>query len=150
MQAMSTPPRSTRQREIIRQVILGADRPLSPKEIHDRAQRELSTVSLATVYRTLRTLLEQDDITQVDLPGESPRYEAAGKGHHHHFHCRACGRAYDLTGCPGRMDQFVPAGYEVDGHELTLFGRCPACVADGIEAPPPPAQTHPHTHPHNQ
>jgi Fur family ferric uptake transcriptional regulator len=136
---MPAPIRSTRQREAIREVIRRADRPLSPREILDRTQRELANISLATVYRTVRTLLEQHEITQVDLPGESPRYEPAGKGHHHHFHCRACGRAFDLTGCPGPLDAYAPDGYEVDGHELTLTGRCPACVAadrPAMQTPP--------------
>lgn len=108
--------------------ISDAKRPLSPQEILARAQRELPSVSLATVYRALRALTKDGSITAVDLPGESARYERADIGHHHHFHCRACGRAFDLPGCPVRLKDFVPPGFVAEAHDLTVQGMCPDCA----------------------
>lgn len=125
---MSASQRSTRQREAIRDVLTEADRPLSPREILDRGRKTITNMSLATVYRSLKAFVDEGFLTEVALPGEAARYELAGKGHHHHFHCRDCGRAFDIHGCPGAsVDTLAPAGFEVDGHEITLFGRCPAC-----------------------
>ncbi len=71
--------RSTRQRDAIRALFTPEGRPLSPKEIQERADREAPGISLATVYRTVKALEELGEIVRVDLPGETARYELAGK-----------------------------------------------------------------------
>ncbi len=121
--------RTTRQRRAIRDALTRADRPLSPREILDAATRDAPGMSLATVYRAISAFCEASEIESVALPGEPARYEIAGKGHHHHFHCRACGRAFDVEGCPGSVDKIAPRGFVVEGHEITLFGLCRDCAA---------------------
>jgi Fur family ferric uptake transcriptional regulator len=64
----------------------------------------------------------------VRLPGAPSRYEVAGKHHHHHFRCRLCDRVYEIDGCPPDLRSLVPRGFRLEGHDLTLFGRCPACA----------------------
>lgn len=119
--------RSTRQRSAIRSAIDEAGRPLSPQEVLDLAQGEVPGLSLATVYRNLKQLVDADEVRAVSLPGESPRYEAAHHDHHHHFQCTECGRAFDVHACPGDMAGLAPAGFTVTHHELTLYGRCADC-----------------------
>lgn len=120
--------RSTRQRDAIRSLFTPEGRPLSPKEIQERADREAPGISLATVYRTVKALEELGEIVRVDLPGETARYELAGKAHHHHFQCEACGRAFEIHGCPGGLGKLAPPGFQVSRHEITLFGLCSACA----------------------
>lgn len=120
--------RSTRQRSAIRTVIDDAGRPLSPQEVLDAAQGEVPGLSLATVYRNLKQLMEAGEIQAVSLPGDSPRYESAHHDHHHHFQCTNCGRVFDVHACPGDMAQLVPDGFTVARHELTLYGRCADCA----------------------
>jgi Fur family ferric uptake transcriptional regulator len=120
--------RRTRQRQIIEEVIRGASGPLTVNEIHDRVLKEVDGVGIATVYRTIKLLLEGERIQTVILPSGETRYEATGLGHHHHFHCRLCNLVFDLETCPvsvptGRYEQ----GFLVDDHELTLYGTCPRC-----------------------
>jgi Fur family transcriptional regulator, ferric uptake regulator len=120
--------RDTVQRRAIRQVFLDSDRPMGPLEVLGEARFISPTIGVATVYRTIKGLVEESWLTPVDLPGEAARYEVSGKGHHHHFHCRACGRAYELQGCPGNLKRMVPNGFEMDDHEVVLYGRCQTCV----------------------
>lgn len=119
--------RSTRQRAAIRDAILEAGRPLAPAEILEQARGRVPALSLATVYRTLRKLVDAEEIQAVTLPGESVRYEAAGSAHHHHFQCTACQRVFDVHACPGDLGRLAPAGFTVEDHELTLYGRCREC-----------------------
>lgn len=121
--------RSTRQRSAIRTVIDDAGRPLSPQEVLDAAQAEVPALSLATVYRNLKQLLEAGEIQAVSLPGDSPRYESAHHDHHHHFQCTECQRVFDIHACPGDMAALAPRGFSVERHELTLYGRCADCAA---------------------
>lgn len=143
--------RQTRQREIIRAAFEATPRPLAPRELLDLAQAELPSISLATVYRTIRMLVDEGHLAEVNLPGESARYEAAGRAHHHHFHCQRCGKAFDLPLCPGdAIARMAPKGFRVTGHDITLFGECAACGKSGPQAPAPPDPhpAHPHTHDH--
>ncbi|MDQ2777956.1 MAG: transcriptional repressor [Pseudomonadota bacterium] len=121
--------RSTRQRAAIRSVIGAAGRPLSPQEVLDAAQAQVPGIGFATIYRNLKLLVDAGDLTPVSLPGESPRYEAAAPGHHHHFQCLTCKRVFEVHGCPGDMLRLAPDGFTVESHELTLYGRCDECPA---------------------
>lgn len=125
--------RSTRQRSAIRQVLLTAGRPLLPAEILEASQKEVAAMGVATVYRNLKLLLESGEICVVELPGEAPRYESSHHGHHHHFQCRHCGRVFDVHHCPGDFKRLAPAGFQVDGHALTLYGRCADCSAGPVQ-----------------
>jgi Fur family ferric uptake transcriptional regulator len=123
----SSSPRSTRQRSAIRAAIELAQRPLLPQEVLAAAQAQVPGLGIATVYRNLKALLDEGAVKLVTLPGENPRYEAMGHGHHHHFQCTACERVFDVHACPGDLSRLAPAGFTVDDHELTLYGRCRDC-----------------------
>lgn len=123
--------RSTRQRDAIRALFTPEGRPLTPKEILDKAAISAPGLSLATVYRTVKALEELDEIVKVELPGEGARYELAGKGHHHHFQCQACNKAFEIHGCPGGLSKLAPEGFLVNRHEITLFGLCDRCADAG-------------------
>jgi len=89
--------RNTRQRAAIRLAIEQAGRPLLPAEVLAAAQQDVPGLSLATVYRGLKALVEEGQLAPVSLPSEITRYERAGHHHHHHFQCRRCQRVHDLT-----------------------------------------------------
>jgi Fur family transcriptional regulator, ferric uptake regulator len=121
--------RNTRQKTAIREAFLRTDRPLSPEEVLNAAQTEVEGLSIATVYRNIGTLLESDWLTTVSMPGETLRYEVAGKAHHHHFRCNGCGKVYELQGCELNSHPRLPRGFRVTGHEFFLFGHCADCAA---------------------
>jgi Fur family ferric uptake transcriptional regulator len=119
--------RQTRQRETIVTVIREANRPVSPQEILDLAAKRLPRLGVATVYRAIRQLVAEGELTPVGIPGEAPRYEPAGKAHHHHFHCRKCDRVFEMDGCPGPLQAMAPKGFKVEGHDILLYGLCDRC-----------------------
>ena len=121
-------PRNTRQKQAIRDAFIEADRPLSPEEALIAAQHRYATLGIATVYRNIKSLLVDGWLDPISLPGQSTRYEVAGKAHHHHFHCRRCGRMYELGGCTGTVLPRPPRGFRVAGHELLLYGDCARCA----------------------
>lgn len=121
--------RNTRQRSAIRQVFEEQGRPLSPTELLDLARRDVPSIGIATVYRTIKAMADDGEITSVDVPGEPPRYERAQLGHHHHFHCRGCDKVFDVHACPSDIEKLAPSGFRLEGHAVMLFGRCVACRA---------------------
>src|SRR5690349_9568579 len=120
--------RDTQQRRALWSAIEGAGRPLAPRELLELAQASCPGLGIATVYRALKAWTEDGRLAQVDLPGEPPRWEPTGKGHHHHFHCRTCDRVYELEGCPDGLRRMTPEGFSLESHEVVLYGRCSECA----------------------
>lgn len=85
-------------------------------------------MGIATVYRNVKVLLEDGWLQPVELPGAPSRYEVAGKHHHHHFHCRQCDKVYEVEDCPADLEHLTPAGFELETHEIILYGTCSQCV----------------------
>ena len=108
-------------------MFMNAGRPLTPEEVLAHGQLIVPSLGLATVYRNVKILTEEGWLCEVELPGGSLRYELAERPHHHHFLCRSCGQAFDVHQCPEEIEGLAPEGFEVDDHELILFGRCAAC-----------------------
>jgi len=119
--------RRTRQGEAIRQVFASHTRPLRIEDVHRSARRKAPGLSIATVYRNLRKLETEGWIVPVNLPNGGTLYERSGKGHHHHFHCRQCGKLLELPGCPLVPMSTVPKGYVVEDHHVFLYGVCDKC-----------------------
>lgn len=120
--------RDTAQRRAIRYVFEASERPLGHREVLGAARSAVSTLGIATVYRTLKGLVDEGWLVPVDLPGEAPRYQRAGRKHHHHFVCDECDRVYEVDGCPGNLRSVVPPGFRLDRHEVVLYGVCEECV----------------------
>jgi Fur family ferric uptake transcriptional regulator len=120
--------RDTVQRRAIRRALEEAGRPLGALEVLRASKKHAPRLGLATVYRTLKALGGEGAVAAVELPGEPPRYEASGKGHHHHFLCERCGKVYELGGCLGGLKGLLPRGFKMSSHELLLHGRCPDCA----------------------
>ena len=121
--------RKTRQRSAIRDAILESHRPLTPAEVLELARRVVPGLGIATVYRFIKSMVDEGSVVPVDIPGAAPHYEVGHLGHHHHFHCRSCRRVFELRGCPRDLARLAPAGFELDGHEVVLYGRCEGCAA---------------------
>ena len=120
--------RDTRQRRAMRRVFMSAGRPLTPEEILEHGQQIVPSLGLATVYRYVKTLTADAWLAEVELPGGGVRYELAERPHHHHFLCRSCDQAFDVHRCPDEIEELAPDGFQVDGHELILYGSCAACA----------------------
>lgn len=122
--------KKTQQRRAIRRALLDADRPLAPQEILHAAAEVAPGLGIATVYRNVRNMIAQGELHPVDLPGAATRYELSGKEHHHHFHCRECDRVFEVEDCPGDLGHLAPRGFELETHEIVLYGRCRSCAGE--------------------
>ena len=86
----------------------------------------------ATVFRTLKLLVEAEVLCRVLLDDGTLRYRWSRRGHHHHLVCTDCGSVQDFTNCDvGALvrDLTRQADFTVDGHWLEVYGRCAACRA---------------------
>ena len=122
----------TPQRLAIFRELAGTDRHPSAEELHAAVRREMPTLSLATVYKTLDTLAGIGAVRPVSRLGARGRWDA-NLGAHHHLICTVCGAVSDVT--EATLDAAAgPArrvaarhGFAAEGHAVEIFGRCAAC-----------------------
>ncbi len=123
------PKRDTSQRRAIRRALDEAGRPLGALEVLEASKAFAPGLGIATVYRNVKSLLEDGVVAEVHLPGEPPRYESAGKDHHHHFRCERCEKVYELGGaCLPDLKASLPKGFRATAHEVLVHGVCAACA----------------------
>ena len=127
--------RRTEQREAIHRVFQTAQGPLSPKEILEGAQKVVPGMGIATVYRNLRTLIEEGGIKPVSLPGEPDRYARSDRGAHHYFRCRCCERVFDVP--RAAVEGTLPSGFQIERAQVVFDGVCTQCNAPAVETAPP-------------
>lgn len=117
--------RSTRQREVVYEAILSKRDHPTADEIFARAKQEMPTISLATVYNCLDTLVQCDLIKQVHLERESTRY-CPNLSEHAHFHDNDTGTIYDvqLDGATiERLKNLLPKGFDLTSIDITFRGK---------------------------
>jgi Fur family ferric uptake transcriptional regulator len=119
--------RNTQQRAAIFHALESTGRPLTAEQIHAEAKRRARGLGIATVYRNLRTMVDEGRLVTVELPGEPARYEVAGKEHHHHFVCERCDRVFEIDVCASNLEDMIPKGFLLERHEVILYGRCVDC-----------------------
>ena len=126
--------RVTEQRLAVGQALRHAGAHRTAEELQSRLQAESSRpVSLATVYRTLRTLTAHRVVGRFDAGRSSDTYEWIDPGEgHHHARCVDCGAEVDIA--PRPLERFERA-LRVEAHftpfldHLALVGRCAGCEA---------------------
>jgi hypothetical protein len=69
----------TRRKAAIRDAFLEVDRPLSPDQVLEGAQRHHPSLGKATVYRNIQSLVNEGWLQSVEIPGDSPRMKWPGK-----------------------------------------------------------------------
>ena len=117
----------TIQRLAVLQYLQGDSSHPTAEDIHRALRRQYPTLSLATVYNTLETLKQAGLVTELIL-GKEKRFDPSGQSHHH-FHCRVCGRIYDVpVQCPVASEGWLD-GHQVESMQAVFTGVCAACVA---------------------
>jgi Fur family ferric uptake transcriptional regulator len=87
-------------------------------------------VGRATVFRTMKILLDLNIVCRVILDDGAMHYRVSTRGHHHHLVCTNCGRVEDFSQCDVQSltrDLASATGYEIERHWLEVYGRCQAC-----------------------
>ena len=91
---------------------------------------QLPTLSLTTVYNTLKLFVEKKLISEVIIEDGELRFDADLRPHAH-FKCRECEEVFDLFPKKEECELIplpaLPRGFTVDTVHLCLRGRCSAC-----------------------
>lgn len=122
--------RMTHQRlAICRRLAECADHPTAVR-LHTHLRAEFPTLSLATVYSALNTLVNLGLIHELGNAGDGQRHYDPVTAPHANLICSQCHRISDLD---DRALQAVNrrvaqrSGYNMQGARIVYYGICPAC-----------------------
>jgi Fe2+ or Zn2+ uptake regulation protein len=118
--------RITHPRRRVIASIAEKDTNFTAEELH----AELNGVGRATVYRTIKLLVEQGLLCKISLPDGSPRYMLTMSGHHHHLVCVSCGLVSEFheSEIEQLLSEWEASGKgTVVGHRIEVYVVCTAC-----------------------
>jgi len=127
----------TPQRIAVYKVIDESRTHMSIEKIHADVKRVLPNVGLATIYRTLDSLIELGLIEKVHLEDGCHNFTTAFSGHRHALVCKVCDQVVKYEDCPleGIKETVSKkTGFKIDTHYLQLFGTCSECQASQRKA----------------
>ncbi|MFS8639197.1 MAG: transcriptional repressor [Gemmatimonadota bacterium] len=125
----STGQRFTEQRAAVYRYLLETDRHPTADDVFTAVRAEIPDISLATVYKSLETLVGCGLAVKLTYGDGSARYDGRTDPHPH-ARCLSCGAVLDV---PGKLEaealeRLGPVeGFEVEGYRLELVGYCEAC-----------------------
>jgi Fur family transcriptional regulator, ferric uptake regulator len=129
--------RNTRPRRLIAQRLAelaarGED--FATDELWQELLRVDPQLGRATVFRSVDVLVEQGVLDRVPFADGTHRYRVCGGPHHHHLTCTRCHQIVELALClpEGELSALASqTGFDIEGHAIEVFGRCPACRTAG-------------------
>jgi Fur family ferric uptake transcriptional regulator len=117
--------RMTEQRRVIAQVLEASNDHPDVDIIYSRVSDIDSTISIATVYRTVKQFEEAGILDRIDFGDGRARYEDAKREHHDHLIDIQSGKVIEFVDPEIEELQERIAeklGYELRGHRLELYG----------------------------
>ena len=118
--------RSTAPRRAVIALLEQKEEGFTAEEISE----ELPAVGRATVYRTIKLLLQVGVVCRLNLLDGAPRYSLSRIEHHHHTVCVRCGtvgefRAATIERLIRGIGSDIPG--EILGHRIEFYVTCDQC-----------------------
>ena len=118
--------RMTGQRQLIIKVLENSKDHPDVETLFERANKIDNKVSIATVYRTVRTLQNAGILEKLEFNDGRSRFEDAVRNHHDHINYLDTGKVIEFFDEEIEQIQKKIAkklGYKLIGHKLELYGK---------------------------
>ena len=120
---------ATHQRQKIYEALVSRLGHYSPEEIYDKVKQDLPSISLATVYKNLKTFVQAGMLRDVSHH-QGPWRVDANTVPHHHLVCTRCHSITDLDldriG-PVKLRGRMPSGFRIEKFSIEVQGVCKSC-----------------------
>jgi Fur family peroxide stress response transcriptional regulator len=122
---------ATHQRRVIYETVMSLEGHPSPELIYDVVRKKIPSISLATVYKNVRTFLESGMLREVSMHHGSIRVEP-NESEHYHLVCTRCRRIQDLDPEGVEVQALTKKrslkGFHVTRIAVDVLGICAACA----------------------
>ncbi len=93
--------------------------------IYDEIKKNLPSISLATVYKTLNVLVECNLVKMINISKDNFRYDA-NLNPHCHIKCTKCNTVHDVN-LHNVVNMNSLSKYNIESFDLMLYGMCNKC-----------------------
>jgi Fur family ferric uptake transcriptional regulator len=125
----------TLQRRAVVDVIINNEgKHLTIEEIYDIVKESCPEIGLATVYRTILLLEQQNIVTKLNIGDNCNRYELVHieeEHQHHHLICRKCKNVIEVDDdLLETLEANIEKKYKfrIQDHTLKFYGLCSECL----------------------
>lgn len=99
----------------------------SADDIYRVVAKKNPSMSFATVYNTLNTLVRTGAVRELTIDPDRKRYDPDTSAHHHLI-CLECKKVADIPGdIPLEIPRGVARDFVILGSHIEFYGLCPTC-----------------------
>lgn len=101
-------------------------------ELYAMIKKDHPSISLATVYKNIATLVAQNLVVEINSPNQKPRYDIYER-EHIHVVCKGCGHVSDIFSAEAKMYEYQSHIEKKVGSPLSALNivatvsRCAKC-----------------------
>lgn len=101
---------------------------ISIEDLFQSIRQKFSSISLATLYKNVHTMMDVNLIREVKISGQKAKYEIE-KAPHAHIICKQCGELKDIPYNPNSLleTSISLQNYKADDISIVISGICPEC-----------------------
>jgi Fur family peroxide stress response transcriptional regulator len=101
---------------------------LDVEKLFTQIKKEFSTISLATLYKNINSMVEKTLLTEVKIPHRKSKYEIT-KDPHIHLLCSECDEFIDMSVDIERLvdEAKQKSHYQLTNSSIVLCGICESC-----------------------
>lgn len=117
----------SKQRDALIAILQSTDTHPTAEWVYEKMREQFPNVSLATVYRNLKHMIEIG-IARELYTDNSSRFDA-NMSDHYHFVCKKCNRLIDIFPDKELCEtaRIKSMGFEIDRYDLSMYGLCKDC-----------------------
>jgi len=98
-------------------------------EIYEEVREKHPTLSLATIYKNIILMQENNVIVEVPMNGQKSKYELIKK-EHMHLICQVCGTIQDNEIPPKTKEALIVENFQLKSSKINLYGVCKTCQSN--------------------
>jgi Fur family peroxide stress response transcriptional regulator len=122
--------RITPQRLAVLKVLAASEGHPSVERIYESVSSQFPTTSIATIYKTVALLKQENEVIEISFPDGSNRYDGNKPYPHPHLICTRCKKIIDpdLSSLEDLAKEVIKeTGFQITTHRLDFFGLCREC-----------------------
>lgn len=119
----------SKQRELVLAIVQNSMDHPTAESVYEEARKEMPNISLGTVYRNLKSLVENGKILQLKGFDEKDHYDKTLYDHGHMF-CTECLKVYDMEDKwiqKYKTKVYEETGFVIKDYMVSIRGICKPC-----------------------